>query len=190
MAGTPASVARRAQANKKTMPDLFLITGIPGTGKTRLANALAKDFGFVHHDLEDLNTLNRLFADPAQFIADIVTQNKNTVVSWGFNPEHQLSVPHAVAAASRFLKITTNPESAFPQTDGNNELGPLPMLVAARSHPAVTPASPNSLPRTRSRFSTTLNCAAGSGSFLDGVYISRSSIGTIERFMTCRSRSS
>ena len=74
------------------MPDFFLITGIPGTGKTTLADNLAMDFGFVHHDLEEPNTLNRLFADPTQFIADIVTQNSDTVVTWGFNPEHQPSV--------------------------------------------------------------------------------------------------
>ena len=36
--------------------DLFLITGIPGTGKTDLNN-LVKDFGFVHHDLEDVEYL-------------------------------------------------------------------------------------------------------------------------------------
>jgi hypothetical protein len=32
--------------------DLFLITGIPGTGKTRYGDKFATDFGFVHYDRE------------------------------------------------------------------------------------------------------------------------------------------
>jgi hypothetical protein len=72
--------------------DLFLITGIPGTDKTELADTLARDFGFVHHDLEKQQTLDRLAANPTQFIADTMSQKNDTVVSWGFNPEHQPSV--------------------------------------------------------------------------------------------------
>jgi len=33
--------------------DLFLITGIPGTGKTSYGNELSRQFGFAHYDLED-----------------------------------------------------------------------------------------------------------------------------------------
>ncbi len=74
------------------MHDLFLITGIPGTGKTTFANNLAKDFGFVHYDLEDPNTLNRLFADSTQFIGDILKANGSVVATLGFVPDHQTSV--------------------------------------------------------------------------------------------------
>jgi hypothetical protein len=110
--------------------DLFLITGIPGTGKTKLADNLAKDFGFVHHDLEDSNTLSLLFANPTKFIADIVAQNTDAVVTWGFNPEHQPSVSSVLqfktsgfkllwfdgnrpAALRAFISRGTVPEIAF-----------------------------------------------------------------------------
>ncbi len=87
------------------MRDLFLITGIPGTGKTELGNNLVKDFGFVHHDLEDANTLNRLFANPTQFIADIVSQDRDSVVTWGFNPEHQPSVSSVLQFKTSGFKL-------------------------------------------------------------------------------------
>jgi hypothetical protein len=112
------------------MHDLFLITGIPGMGKTDLGNNLAKDFGFVHYDLEDPNTLNRLLANPTQFIADIVSQSRDTTVTWGFNPEHQPSVSSVLqfraagfkliwfdgnrpAALREFIKRGTVPEIFF-----------------------------------------------------------------------------
>jgi Holliday junction resolvasome RuvABC ATP-dependent DNA helicase subunit len=77
--------------------DLFLITGIPGTGKTTLADTLAKDFGFVHHDLEKKQTLDPLAVNPLQFIADIVSRNRDTVVTWGYAPDD----PAAGAARDR-----------------------------------------------------------------------------------------
>jgi hypothetical protein len=112
------------------MPDLFLITGIPGTGKTELGDNLAKDFGFGHYDLEDPNTLNRLLSDPTQFIADIVSQSRDTAVTWGFNPENQPSVSavrefrklgfkliwfdgNRPAALRAFIRRGTVPEIAF-----------------------------------------------------------------------------
>ena len=66
--------------------DLFLITGIPGTGKTCYGNEFASKFGFAHHDLEDQQTLNRL-GTFAQFISELLSLNKDVVVTWGFNPE-------------------------------------------------------------------------------------------------------
>jgi hypothetical protein len=74
------------------MRDLFLITGIPGTGKTTFADTLAKNCGFVHHDLEEKQTLDRLAANPTLFIAEIVSQNRDTVVTWGFVPDNPPSV--------------------------------------------------------------------------------------------------
>jgi adenylate kinase family enzyme len=112
------------------MRDLFLITGIPGTGKTTFADSLAKDFGFVHHDLEKQQTLDRLAASPTQFIADILSQNRDTMVTWGFVPDNQPSVSIVLqfktagfkliwfdnnrpTALREFIKRGTVPEIAF-----------------------------------------------------------------------------
>jgi hypothetical protein len=67
-------------------PDLFLITGIPGTGKTCYGNEFASKFGFAHYDLEDRQTLSR-FATFADLISEMLFLNRNVVVTWGFNPE-------------------------------------------------------------------------------------------------------
>jgi hypothetical protein len=72
--------------------DLLLITGIPGTGKTWYGDIFAENFGFVHYDLEDQQTLNRFAANPAQFIADALGQDRSVVVTWGFVPDNQPSV--------------------------------------------------------------------------------------------------
>jgi adenylate kinase family enzyme len=74
--------------------DLLLITGIPGTGKTCYANKFAKEFGFLHHDLEDqqTQTLNRFNAIPAQFIGELLNEKENVVVTWGFGPDCERSV--------------------------------------------------------------------------------------------------
>jgi adenylate kinase family enzyme len=73
-------------------PDLLLVTGIPGTGKTWYGDKFAEEFGFVHYDLEEQQTLNRFASNPAQFIADAVSQKRNAVVTWGFVPDHQPSI--------------------------------------------------------------------------------------------------
>jgi hypothetical protein len=73
-------------------PELFLITGIPGTGKTTFGDNLVRDFEFLHCNLEDQTNLNRLAANPAGFIGDILRQGRNTVVTWGFGPDHEPSV--------------------------------------------------------------------------------------------------
>jgi hypothetical protein len=108
----------------------FLITGIPGTGKTELGNNLVKDFGFAHYDLEKQQTLDRLAASPTQFIADIVSDNRDTVVTWGFMPNDQASVSivarfktsgfkllwldgNRPAALRAFIRRGTVPEIAF-----------------------------------------------------------------------------
>lgn len=67
-------------------PDRFLITGIPGTGKTTFGDKFATDFGFVHYDLEDQQTLNRLTTF-TQFISELLSLKKSAVITWGFNPE-------------------------------------------------------------------------------------------------------
>lgn len=73
--------------------DLLLITGIPGTGKTTYGDKFeANEFGFVHRDLEDQQTLNRLNADPAQFIGELLNGEKNVVITWGFGPDCERSL--------------------------------------------------------------------------------------------------
>jgi hypothetical protein len=81
--------------------DLLLITGIPGTGKTTFGVALLRDFGFRHYDLEEQQTLDSLLVNPSGFIGAILRENKNTIVTWGFNPEHQPSV----SAVGEFRKL-------------------------------------------------------------------------------------
>jgi len=71
--------------------DLLLITGIPGTGKTTYGNKFAVEFGFLHRDLEDQETLNHLVADPPKFIRGLLRENRNVVVTWGFAPDDQAS---------------------------------------------------------------------------------------------------
>ena len=68
-------------------PDLLLITGIPGTGKTWYGDKFAAEFGFLHYDLEEQHTRNRFFPNPGQFIADAVGLKMNVVVTWGFVPD-------------------------------------------------------------------------------------------------------
>jgi len=74
--------------------DLLLITGIPGTGKTCCGNKFAREFDFLHHDLENqqTQTLNRFNANPAQFIGELLKEKRNVVVTWGFRPDCERSV--------------------------------------------------------------------------------------------------
>ena len=67
--------------------DLLLITGIPGTGKTWYGDKFASEFGFVHYDLEDQQTLIRFASNPSQFIRELLDQNGSVVVTWGFLPD-------------------------------------------------------------------------------------------------------
>jgi hypothetical protein len=48
----------------ETKRDLLLITGIPGTGKTTYGDKFAKEFGFLHRDLEDPQTTIHLLHGP------------------------------------------------------------------------------------------------------------------------------
>jgi adenylate kinase family enzyme len=84
--------------------DLFLITGIPGTGKTTYGNKFAQEFGFLHRNLEDPETLNRFFPNPSQFIDELLNAKKNVVVTWGFGPDHELSVSRVLQLRSAGFK--------------------------------------------------------------------------------------
>jgi hypothetical protein len=67
--------------------DLFLITGIPGTGKTTYGNTFAQDFGFVHFDFENTETLSHFASDPNRFIRDVLQRPESIVITWGFLPD-------------------------------------------------------------------------------------------------------
>jgi hypothetical protein len=86
--------------------------------------------GFVHCDLEKQETLNGLAANPTQFIADIVSQSRDTVLTWGFVPDDPASVSIVIqfensgfklvwfdgnrpAALREFIKRGTVPEVLF-----------------------------------------------------------------------------
>ena len=85
-------LSNRIPAMTTPKRDLFLISGIPGTGKTWYGDKFVEEFGFLHYDLEEQQTLNRFASNPAQFIADAVSQKRNVVVTWGFVPDHQPSI--------------------------------------------------------------------------------------------------
>ena len=72
--------------------DLLLITGIPGTGKTQYGDKFAKEFGFLHYDLEDQPTCDEFVANPVKFIGELLNEEKNVVVTWGFGPDDEPSV--------------------------------------------------------------------------------------------------
>jgi hypothetical protein len=98
-----------AQAPKR---ELLLIAGIPGTGKTTFGDTLARDFGFLYYDLEEQQTLNRLASNPLQLIFDIVAQNRNVVVTWGFGPDDEPSIRFVLAfKASCFRVVRLDGES-------------------------------------------------------------------------------
>ncbi len=70
----------------------FLITGIPGMGKTEIGDYLAKKHNFLHLDMEDrpwpqeFKHLNQ-FPVPATQIMNLIKQlGKATVLTWGFDP--------------------------------------------------------------------------------------------------------
>lgn len=64
----------------------WLITGIPGTGKTTLGEWLAAHREFVHLDFEDDVLLARVVAGPDAFIRRVESDKRDTVINWGFDP--------------------------------------------------------------------------------------------------------
>ena len=85
--------------------DLFLITGIPGTGKTWYGDKFASEFGFVHCDLEDQPTRSRFASNPAEFISALVNQDANVLVTWGFLPDQTQTALVAQFRSSGFKLI-------------------------------------------------------------------------------------
>lgn len=68
----------------------LLIVGIPGMGKTRIGNYLQEKYDFIHTDMECENNIAKIIAAPSVFIDELVAQDRNLVVTWGFVPSDQL----------------------------------------------------------------------------------------------------
>jgi shikimate kinase len=70
----------------------LLVTGVPGTGKTKVGDFLAARHGFLHVDLEDDDTRARFFGRTgdrnrfARELAKVISQKKPIIVTWGFVP--------------------------------------------------------------------------------------------------------
>ncbi|HUC90145.1 MAG TPA: AAA family ATPase [Patescibacteria group bacterium] len=68
------------------MAKLF-ISGIPGTGKTTVAEHLAQHFGYQHIDMEaDSFRARRELANDAEGFLGKLAATENVVISWGFSP--------------------------------------------------------------------------------------------------------
>ncbi|HEV7455037.1 MAG TPA: AAA family ATPase [Candidatus Saccharimonadales bacterium] len=68
------------------MAKLF-ISGVPGTGKTTVAEHLAQHFGYRHIDMEadSFKARRELARDPGAFLSNLAAV-KDVVISWGFSP--------------------------------------------------------------------------------------------------------
>ena len=64
----------------------LLITGVPGTGKTVVADYIAREHGFYHVDMErdGFRSRHEFSLDSASFLAGLA--GRDVVVSWGFSP--------------------------------------------------------------------------------------------------------
>lgn len=69
--------------NKK----LWLITGVPGTGKTSIGNWLGSNYDFQHFDFENPAHFQD-FVVNGQFIIPSKFNKNNVVITWGFVPDH------------------------------------------------------------------------------------------------------
>jgi len=65
----------------------ILISGIPGTGKTTVAEHLAEHFGYTHIDMEaeSFRARRELEEDAQAFLGRLAPADK-LVLSWGFGP--------------------------------------------------------------------------------------------------------
>ena len=83
----------------------LVISGIPGTGKTTIAEHLAEHHGFTHVDMEadSFRGQRELEDDPETFLANL-PHTGNVVLSWGFSPyENRPSVDQLLAAGYKLI---------------------------------------------------------------------------------------
>lgn len=89
----------------------YLITGIPGTGKTEVGNYLKNVHHFKHVDFEDGLSLSSFATNPEDFITREL-QKGDIVISWGFVP---------VDAQISFVKYLQSIGFKLIWFDGNRE---------------------------------------------------------------------
>lgn len=68
---------------------LFLITGVPGAGKTTTGNYLEEKLGYIHIDLEKADFYIRFRSSPDAYIDSLINKNNKIVISWGFHPNEK-----------------------------------------------------------------------------------------------------
>lgn len=73
----------------------ILISGIPGTGKSRFAKWLHDNHGFVHHDVDDLQGV------PS---TAWLLQQDRLIVDWGF-PANEPSLSRATAIIQSWISV-------------------------------------------------------------------------------------
>ena len=67
----------------------LLITGIPGTGKSKFGNYLADKCGYIHIDMESGDYISTIVTNPTSFIENLVNRHNNIVITWGFIPSDE-----------------------------------------------------------------------------------------------------
>lgn len=65
---------------------LFLLTGIPGTGKTTIGDWLSQEHGFLHINAEGLLNADSSHYLLIQYFDQALLSGRDVVISWGFWP--------------------------------------------------------------------------------------------------------
>lgn len=71
---------------------ILLLTGIPGTGKTKIGNHLKDHYGFIHIDIEAQHTWPEEYKKYdkdhlGELMKALKAKNEDVVITWGFIPE-------------------------------------------------------------------------------------------------------
>lgn len=81
----------------------ILISGIPGSGKTTLGDFLARDYGFVHIDMEEQGRGSAIVENSDAFIYELHAHAKPVVMTWGFAPDEETISVIRLLASQGFL---------------------------------------------------------------------------------------
>lgn len=73
---------------------IILLTGIPGTGKTKIGNYLKEKYNYFHIDLEtpeknsslEFLSFSQLNLEPDLLVEEIKKGKRDAVITWGFYP--------------------------------------------------------------------------------------------------------